>query len=119
MGPDILISGYISKPASSLQNHQVIPFINSSEILSRISDAGEKNKSSTLPRRALPSRECFVREDKFGEISGSFKIKPAIRFFKTWDRYGALSNYSPHSIALPDAHGMLSLSSFPLPPQDR
>ena len=26
-------------------------------------------------------------------------------FYKVWDRYGALSNFSPHAIQLPDADG--------------
>ncbi len=27
-------------------------------------------------------------------------------FYKVWDRYGALSNFSPHAIQLPDADGV-------------
>lgn len=26
-------------------------------------------------------------------------------FYKVWDRYGALSNFSPHPVRLPDAGG--------------
>ena len=29
----------------------------------------------------------------------------AIEFYKAWDRYGALSNFSPHSIEMPAGAG--------------
>lgn len=28
-----------------------------------------------------------------------------IFFYKTWDSYGALSNFSPHPVQMPDEHG--------------
>jgi diaminohydroxyphosphoribosylaminopyrimidine deaminase/5-amino-6-(5-phosphoribosylamino)uracil reductase len=30
-------------------------------------------------------------------------------FYKVWDRYGALSNFSPHPVRLPRADGTLSV----------
>ena len=33
----------------------------------------------------------------------SFQFLQAVRFYKAWDRYGALSNFSCHPVHLPDA----------------
>jgi diaminohydroxyphosphoribosylaminopyrimidine deaminase/5-amino-6-(5-phosphoribosylamino)uracil reductase len=49
----------------------------------------------------IPSREeTFVVDPTVSPYESSI-----IFFYKTWDPYGALSNFSPHPIQMPDENG--------------
>eukprot|EP00884_Botryococcus_braunii_P000245 jgi/Botrbrau1/10220/Bobra.0362s0010.1 len=93
-GPDMLLSGYL--PASggleALEATLAAGRGGRTDLLevTRASSSGKGPAAVQDPATQLPVGRRVVRE-KVAE------------FYKSWDQYGALSNFSPHAVLLPDA----------------
>lgn len=99
VGPDMLCTGYL--PASGglyglyneLQPQQLPPPVQAASEGGAASIAAPLQAAARVRSRRRPLRQGGLR--------------PTAEFYKAWDRYGALTNFSPHPISLPNGDGQL------------
>lgn len=97
VGPDMLCTGYL--PASGGLHglyHELQPQL-PPPLVPATSEGGAALVAEPLLTAArVPSRRRPLRQGG---------ARPTAEFYKAWDRYGALTNFSPHPITLPDEQG--------------
>jgi diaminohydroxyphosphoribosylaminopyrimidine deaminase / 5-amino-6-(5-phosphoribosylamino)uracil reductase len=86
VGPDVMMSGYLPR------------------------SQGPRALAALLDRRNAPAvaightttgRDGVGQRGRSKHLSGSAGAPRVLEFYKSWDKYGALSNFTPHAVAMP------------------
>ncbi|KAK9807042.1 hypothetical protein WJX72_011769 [[Myrmecia] bisecta] len=87
-GPDMLLTGYLP---SSGGLHALEAALSSGRPRNLLVATGASPDAASSPGEGQPAQQRQRKKP----------VSKVVEFYKAWDRYGALSNFSPHPISMP------------------
>lgn len=94
VGPDLCVTGYLPKSGGPLGVAALLGLVSGAS-----NGAGASKTESNGARAPATATSADARKSS----SGAAGSKPrAVEFYKSWDSFGSLSNFTAHAIAMPE-----------------